>query len=131
MKKYFLTFLPATLALLLALGSVSVFSACGALPDGSWMRCRRAQDAVTLSAAVLTALLVLQGLVRSKAVRIILNCAAVALCAAVFLLPGTLLPMCMLKTHSCYTALQPFARVMAVLIAGSCIPGLLSAAKAK
>ena len=35
----------------------------------------------------------------------------------VFLLPETILPMCMMRTMRCYTVMQPFVRIMAVMIA--------------
>ena len=37
----------------------------------------------------------------------------------VFLIPETIMPMCMMRTMRCYTVMQPFVRIMAVLIAAS------------
>ena len=129
MRKRLLSFLPAALGLVLALGSLTVFSACDSMPDGSWMRCHSAQRAVAVSAALLAAVLVLQALARNKAVRIALNGVALAGCVLIFLLPGTLMPMCMLKTHRCHTLLKPFAQVMAAAIALPCLWNLFALLK--
>lgn len=112
---------PSGLSLLLALGSFTVFSACGIKEDGSWMRCHSAQTTVTICAAVLSACLLLQAFIRQKTLRIVLNGISIAGSAIIFLLPGKLMPMCMMHTMRCYTLFQPFVRIMAVLVACSCL----------
>ncbi len=128
-KKMVPAFLPMGLSLLLALGSATVFSACGAKEDGSWMRCHSAQTTVTLCAAILSAALLLPVFLKQKAWRIILYGAGAIGGAAVFLIPGRLTPMCMMRTMRCYTLFQPFVRIMAALIACSCLIQVIRAAR--
>lgn len=120
-QKSLFRFLPALLSLLLAVGSATVFSACESKEDGTWMQCHGAQTAVTILAIVLTCLLLLQAVLSKKGFRLALSIAAIAGCVVVFLIPGVIHPMCMMHTMRCYTVMQPFARIMAVLIGGSCV----------
>ena len=122
-----LKLIPSGLSLLLALGSFTVFAACGVKEDGSWMRCHGAQTTVTLCAVLLSALLVWPAFVRKRALRIVLNGIGIAGSIAVFLIPGKLMPMCMMRTMRCYTLFQPFVRIMAVLVVCSCLIQIVQA----
>ena len=117
--------IPSAFSLLLFLGSFTVFAACGIKEDGSWMRCHSAQTMVTIFAAVLSACLFLQ----QKALRVVLNGIRIADSAIIFLLPGKLMPMCMMHTMRCYTLFQPFVRIMAVLVACSCLIQVIQATR--
>ncbi len=105
------------LSLLLTFGSATLFKACALKDDGTWMRCHSAQTTITTLSAALTAALLLQALFPQKGLRVVLNLASVIGCTVIFLIPGTLMPMCMMHTMRCYTVMQPFVRIMAVLIA--------------
>ncbi len=113
-------FLPAVLALLLALGVNTVFSACGVKEDGTWMRCHSVQDTVTVLAIVLTGLLTLRLFLKNRGAQIILAVLALLLCAGIMLVPEVLMPLCMLHTMRCYTLMMPFVRILAALIAVFC-----------
>ena len=121
--------IPSAFSLLLFLGSFTVFAACGIKEDGSWMRCHSAQTMVTIFAAVLSACLLLQAFTRQKALRVVLNGIGIAGSAIIFLLPGKLMPMCMMHTMHCYTLFQPFVRIMAVLVACSCLIQVIQATR--
>ena len=121
--------IPSAFSLLLFLGSFTVFAACGIKEDGSWMRCRSAQTMVTIFAAVLSACLLLQAFTRQKALRVVLNGIGIAGSAIILLLPGKLMPMCMMHTMRCYTLFQPFVRIMAVLVACSCLIQVIQATR--
>ncbi len=127
--KTLLKLIPSGLSLLLALGSFTVFAACGVKEDGSWMRCHSAQTTVTLCAVLLSAFLVLPAFIRKRALRIVLNGIGIAGSIAVFLIPGKLMPMCMMHTMRCYTLFQPFVRIMAVLVACSCLIQVIQATR--
>lgn len=126
-KMTLLKLIPSGLSLLLALGSFTVFAACGVKEDGSWMRCHSAQTTVTLCAVLLSVFLVLPAFIRQKALRIILNGIGIAGSIAVFLIPGKLMPMCMMRTMRCYTLFQPFVRIMAILVVCSCLIQIVQA----
>ena len=119
--------IPVGLTLLLTLGSCTVFAACGIKEDGSWMRCHSAQTTVMICAAVLSAFLLLPAFIRERALRIVLNGIGIAGSIAVFLIPGKLMPMCVMRTMRCYTLFQPFVRIMTVLIACCCIVQIIQA----
>ncbi len=112
---------PAVASLLLALGVATVFSACGAKDDGTWMRCHAAQDAVMWVAVGMTAVLAAAALARRGAVRAVLYALGAIGSVAAFLVPGTVMPMCMMQTMRCYEVMQPFARIMAVVVFALCI----------
>lgn len=114
MKKRFWNYLPALLALLLTLGTATVFSACGAKDDGTWMRCHSAQTTIAWISLALTAALLLAAFITNKGIRAALYFAAAAGSVFVFLMPGTIMPMCALHTMRCFTVMQPFVRIMSV-----------------
>ena len=126
-RKTLLKLIPAGLGLLLSLGSCTAFAACGIKEDGSWMRCHSAQTTVTICAAVLSAFLLLPAFIREKALKIVLNGIGIVGSAAIFLIPGKLMPMCMMRTMRCYIIFQPFVRIMAALIACCCIVQIIQA----
>ena len=126
-RKTLLKLIPSGLSLLLALGACTVFAACGVKKDGSWMRCHSAQTTVMICAAVLSAFLLLPAFIRERALRIVLNGIGIAGSIAVFLIPGKLMPMCVMRTMRCYTLFQPFVRIMTVLIACCCIVQIIQA----
>ncbi|MDO4901624.1 DUF4418 family protein [Actinomyces sp.] len=122
-KNIVVSLLPAALGLLLLLGVLTVFSACGPKDDGSWMRCHDCQNAVAAGAGALAVLFGAAAFVPSRAARIGLQAVGVIGAVVVFFIPGAICPMCMLRTMRCYTVFQPFVRIMTALIAGS---GLLT-----
>ena len=116
-KNKWFTLISAAVGLLLAVGVMTVFSACGPKEDGTWMRCHQAQIAVAVCGMALVVLFALTAVVKSKTAVLLLNIAALVISVIAFLIPGILMPMCMMKTMPCYTAMQPFVRIMAILSA--------------
>ncbi len=125
------SFVPAALALLMAAGVLTVFSACPVKEDGTWMRCHGAQMAVAACGAAMAALFAISAFVKAGRVKILLNAAAFALSAAAFLLPGNIMPMCLMRTMRCYAVMQPFVRIMSVLTAVSALWGAAGAFRAE
>ncbi len=130
-KNAFLSLLPTIISLLLSIGVMTVFSACGAKDDGTWMRCHSVQNSVAVCGAVIALLFAAAALIKSNIVRFILNAAALAGSVLVFLLPGGIMPMCMMATMRCYTVMRPFARIMALIIAITAVHGLIRALRNK
>ena len=116
-KNKWFTLISAAVGLLLAVGVMTVFSACGPKEDGTWMKCHQAQIAVAVCGMALVVLFALTAVVKSKTAVMLLNVAALVISVIAFLIPGILMPMCMMKTMPCYTAMQPFVRIMAILSA--------------
>ncbi len=117
MKKSFPPFFPLVCALLCAVGTLTVFDACPMKEDGTWMRCHSARDLSLLLSLGISALLLTAALVPSRHLRLALYLLSLVGCVVLFLVPGSISSMCMMKTMRCYTVMQPFVRVMAVLTA--------------
>ena len=123
--------IPTVLYLLLAAGAATVFSACGMKEDGTWMHCHSTQDAVVLCAFILSAILLFHAFLHQRILRVILNVIGVTGAVSIFLIPGNLMPMCMMHTMRCYTLFQPFVRIMSVLICLICIANVIRLCKGK
>ena len=113
--------IPALMSLLLVFGVLTVFSACGMKDDGTWMKCHGAQTAVAKLGGAMIVLFILAVELRNRALKTVLYGLGIIGSVAVFLIPETILPMCMMRTMRCYTIMQPFVRIMAVLIAATCV----------
>jgi len=130
-RETLINLIPTVLYLLLAAGAATVFSACGMKEDGTWMRCHSAQDTVILCAFILSAVLLLHAFLHQRILRVILNVIGVTGAVSIFLIPGNLMPMCMMHTMRCYTLFQPFVRIMSVLICLICIANVIRLCKGK
>jgi len=126
-KRIIFSMIPVLINILLGLGVITVFSACERKEDGAWMRCHSAQMAVTICAVVLALLFLIIALVKIKVVRIILNLIALIVSIVTFLIPGTIMKMCMMNTMRCYTVMQPFVRIMTCICAVFAIIGIIRA----
>ena len=105
-------------AALLVLGVMTLFKACGPAEDGTFMHCHDVQLCVFALGLCLAGLsLVLVFLSRSRLVRLFLEGAGLVLSAAAALLPGRLMPMCMMETMRCQALMKPFVTLTACLLA--------------
>jgi len=110
------------LPLLLAAGVQTVFKACGPKEDGSWMHCHDVQNYVFYLALVMTVLSVLAIIMRkSKAAVIGFNVIVIGLSVVTFLLPGTIMSMCMMNTMRCYSVMMPCVRCFCIMIAATAV----------
>ena len=116
-KISFLNILPVVLGLMLSAGTATLFHACGLKDDGTWMKCHTAQEAVIAAGLIAALWFLTAALIRSYVIRVLLYILGAVGCIAIFLLPGIILPMCMLRTMRCYTVMQPSVRIMAAATA--------------
>ena len=123
--------IPSLLSALLVLGVLTVFSACGMKDDGAWMKCHGAQTAVARLSGAMTVMFLLAAVLRNTALKTVLYGLGIVGSVVVFLIPETILPMCMMRTMRCYTVMQPFVRIMAVLIAASGVVSGMQALRQK
>ena len=115
MKKTVFPVILTVLALIIAVGSVTVLGPC-VHADGSEAPCTGAGQAVMVDGILLAMLGILLLFVKFPKARVIL-CAVAALAAlAGILLPGTLLPICKMDTMHCRMIMQP---AMIILFAAS------------
>ena len=105
-------------AALLALGVMTFFKACGPAEDGTFMHCHDVQLCVFALGLCLAGLsLVLSFFSLFLPVRLFLEGAGLVLSAAAALLPGRLMPMCMMETMRCQALMKPFVTLTACLLA--------------
>ena len=103
--------------LLLTVGSMTVFSACGPKEDGTLMICHNAQIRVAMCGIGLAVLFAIAAFVKSKAIKLICDTAALVLSVVTFMTPGVLLQICHLSNMHCQVRLKPFTRGAALFIA--------------
>ncbi len=125
MKKTDWRFVPVVLAFLTALGVSTVFSACDPLEDGSWMGCHSAQLLSLYFSVGLFVLYLSSALLNSRLLRIVFYPLSMAVCVLLFLTPGVLVHLCQVGAVRCHAFLQPFVRVMAVLLLGTSVYPLI------
>ncbi len=106
----------AVLALLLTVGSLTVFRACDSA-EGRYMACHWAQNAVTLAGTVLTVQSLLRIVIRNKGVGTGLSLGIFTLAASLTILPKTVISLCMMETMRCHTVFRPAVIVISVLLA--------------
>lgn len=115
------------LSLVLAIGSVLWFHACGAMEDGSYMPCHWAQHAVTFCGTILSVLTLLRlVLPKSRNLSRGLSLAVIVLAVGTAILPNTVIPLCMMTDMRCHSIMRPAVIVLCVLIAvASCVDLIL------
>ena len=103
--------------LLLAVGSMTVFSACGPKEDGTLMICHNAQIRIAMCGIGLAVLFAIAAFVKSKAIKLICDTAALVLSVVTFMTPGVFVQICHLSNMHCQVRLKPFTRGAALFIA--------------
>ena len=121
--------IPAVLSLLLSIGTLTVFHACEIKEDGTWMHCHDAQNAVAIGGVVLTLLMSAALPFEKKMLKAVLYGLGVISSIITFLIPGSIISMCMMHTMRCYSVMQPFVRILSVLIAVCCLIRFLQTVK--
>lgn len=119
------SWIPVILSLLLIIVVMTVFGACGPKEDGSWMHCHTAQIDTAIAAAILLVIFLAAAMIKNKMIFIILHVVGIVISIAAMLIPGTLVSMCMMDTMRCYAVMQPFVRIMCVLLILSALINLI------
>ena len=129
-KKFSVISLVAAVAgLVLVIGVMTVFAACGPKEDGTWMHCHDTQMAIAACGVMITVALALATFLKGKGAKIVLYVVAIVLCVVVLALPSVM-PMCMMDTMRCHAVMAPFARVVAALAGILSIVSLVQAVNA-
>ena len=128
-KRSIRSWIPVILSLLLLTGPLTVFRACGPKEDGTWMHCHTAQNDIVIAAAILFVVFAAAAVIQNKMLSGVFHIVGIAGSLIVILIPGILVHMCMMDTMRCYEFMQPFARVMGVLLILSAVINLIFANK--
>ncbi|BEU88822.1 hypothetical protein TAMA11512_22860 [Selenomonas sp. TAMA-11512] len=97
------------------IGIQSVFMPCEARPDGTWMHCHWAGQALTGVAAVLAVTALLHLVISRPQVKQGLSLAMIPLSVLAILLPGHLIELCMMETMRCHTVMKPAVTAISLL----------------
>ena len=81
------------------------------------MNCHNAQVCVALCGIGLAVLFAIAAFVRSKAIELICDAAALVLSVVTFMTPGVLVHICLLSSMYCQVRLKTFSRGSAIIIA--------------
>ena len=124
-KERVFSLLPAVFGILLSVGVMTVFSACGMKEDGTCMRCHGAQNVVELVGFLLFFLFSFGAIFKSRGLKLFLFAAGVIGAAVLFFVPGDIMPLCMMKTMRCHEVFQPFVRLVSAVIVVSGAAGFV------
>lgn len=115
------------LGICLAAGTQFVFHACGMHEDGSYGRCHYAQLVTACIGLLMTVGALCTIFWRTR--EVMLAVSVITACEAVLtlLIPGTVIPLCMMATMSCLAKMKPFTTVMSIVILLSSIVGFVLA----
>ena len=103
------------LNLIFFVGIQTVFAPCEARPDGSWMTCHWAGQALIGIAAALLAIAVMHLVIPRTQVKIGLSLAVIPVSILAFAVPDHLIDLCMMETMHCHTVMEPAVTLLSLL----------------
>ena len=116
MKKYVSSSILLVLSLLFVIGEQTVAGPCPVMPDGRFMVCHWAGQAVLGVGIVLVVLSLLHLAFTNDGMKLGLDLAVTANAALLMLIPNHLIHLCMKNHMRCHTVMEPFMLVMGVLM---------------
>ena len=96
-------------------GIQTIFAPCAPHEDGKWMTCHWAGEALLGIAAVMLVMSLLHLLPLRTGMKEGLVFAMIPVSFLIIVLPGRLIPLCMMETMRCHVIMQPAVTVIAVL----------------
>ena len=121
----------AVLNICLLIGTATVFAACGAKEDGSFMHCHTACRVVQLCAVLMAALNLAGIAVKNRKLRKGFFLLQILAAVLAMLVPGQIIPLCMMPQMHCRMLMRPFVLVMEALILLTAAAGVLMGNKEK
>ena len=106
----------ALLSLLLCVGVLIFLGPC-VHEDGSVARCHDAGTVLAVLGGAMALLSLGALLLRSPRAAAALNGISAVLAVIAFLIPGTLMPLCLMSTMRCVSVMQPSARILSFCVA--------------
>lgn len=96
-------------------GIQTIFAPCAPHEDGTWATCHWAGEALLGIAAVMLVMSLLHLLPLRTGMKEGLIFAMIPVSFLIIVLPGRLIPLCMMETMRCHVIMQPAVTVIAVL----------------
>lgn len=115
MKKYVSSSILLVLSLLFVIGEQTV-AGCPVMPDGRFMVCHWAGQAVLGVGIVLVVLLLLHLAFKNDGMKLGLDLAVIANAVLLLMIPNRLIHLCMKNHMQCHTVMEPFVLIMGVLM---------------
>ncbi|MFR6111231.1 MAG: DUF4418 family protein [Dialister invisus] len=116
MRKYAGGFILLVLSLLFIIGEQTVAGPCPVMPDGRFMVCHWAGQAVLGVGIVLVVLSLLHLAFKNDGMKLGLDLAVIADAVLLLMIPNRLIHLCMKNHMQCHTVMEPFVLVMGVLM---------------
>ena len=113
------------IGLMILVGSLTFFSACGAKDYGSFMNCHWAQVMITALGGLISAEALAACIVPNRMFKAGLDLAAGLTSILTALVPGTLIPLCMMPDMHCRAVTQPVTLLLACAAFVAAIIGLI------
>ena len=109
-------FILLLLSLFFLLGIIFIFHPCGPKEDGSWMFCHWSGQMEILFASIFVLLSIIRFFFSEKA-KAALSLSFIPLSIAAALVPGKIIPLCMMKDMRCHAVMRPAVIVLSAVIA--------------
>lgn len=116
MRKYAGGFILLVLSLLFVIGEQTVAGPCPVMPDGRFMVCHWAGQAVLGVGIVLVVLSLLHLAFKNDGMKLGLDLAVIANAVLLLMIPNRLIHLCMKNHMQCHTVMEPFVLIMGVLM---------------
>lgn len=116
MKKYVSSFILLVLSLLFIIGEQVVAGPCPVMPDGRFMVCRWASQAVFGVGIVLVTLSLFHLAFKNDGMKLGLDLAVIANAVLLLMIPNHLISLCMKNHMQCHTVMEPFVLIMGILM---------------
>lgn len=105
------------ICLIQAIGVKTVYKACPAKSDGTFMNCHKAEQAIFMIALVMILAAVLVLVAKRRQTKAILSVVIAVLAVFSVLVPGKVIPLCMMTDMRCISIMKPTATVISIVIA--------------
>ena len=110
----------------LATGIKFVFHACDKKPDGSWMSCHWAQEAVFAIALAIAAMALIRLIVRSADIKTGLSLAMIPAAIMAAVIPNNMINLCMMKDMHCHSMMRPAVIGFSAVIAAAAVISVIA-----
>ena len=116
MRKYAGGFILLILSLLFVIGEQTVAGPCPVMPDGRFMVCYWAGQAVLAWGSCLWFFRCFIWPLKNDGMKLGLDLAVIADAALLMFIPNRLIPLCIKNHMRCHTVMEPFVLIMGVLM---------------
>ena len=108
------------------IGMLTFIKPCGPAEDGSFMTCHWAGQAVLGIAALLAVNALIHMITSDAKVKIGLDLSMIPAAALAALLPGHLIPLCMMSNMRCQAVMKPGTLIFGILVAAGVLIDLVN-----